>query len=108
MSKFEIITTATEPSAKWSNIEVAKFHYLNPNGLYWKKMAIDDRISDSVAAGKATVDAFWAYGSFQDYSVNKLANIAMQKRVHRIQLGVVLDGLKEDIERAESFLETLA
>jgi len=107
MNKHEIIVTATEPSDMWSNTELATFHFLNANGLYWKKMLTDDRVSEAVGEGKCNTGALFAYGSFRDDAVNKLAKIAMQKRVSRTRLGVVLDTLKKDIERAESFLNTL-
>lgn len=109
MSKWESITnTATETSAKWTNSEVAKFHYFNPNGLYAAKKAVDERISEAVDAGKCASGAIIAYGIFNDYTTKQLIEYAMMKRVKWIPLSVTLSMLERDIRRAEEFLATLA
>lgn len=105
---WETITSiAAEPSAEWSNTDIARFHYFNPNGLYAKKKRLDDRIRDGVNSGKYKFGAHIAYGSLNDYATNKMIKLATQKRCNRIQLAVAISMLEDDILRAEKFLATI-
>ena len=105
-SNFEhIMQTATEPSRSWSNSELAKFHYFNPNGLYAAKKASDVRIDELVEAGLAKSGAIIAYGGLSYFNTNLLSNLATSKRVGRIDLLVTLQGIERDIKAATDFIE---
>lgn len=105
-STFEcIMQTATEPSRAWSNAELAKFHYFNPNGLYAAKKASDVKIDELVDAGLAKTGAILAYGGLSYFNTNLLSNLAMAKRVNRIELSVTLRGIERDIETAAKFIK---
>jgi hypothetical protein len=106
VSSFEyIMQTATEPSRSWSNAELAKFHYFNPNGLYAAKKASDVRIDELVDAGLAKSGAIIAYGGLSYFNTNLLSNLATAKRVGRIDLLVTLEGIERDIKTATEFIE---
>jgi hypothetical protein len=105
LTTFEsIMQTATEPSRSWSNAELAKFHYFNPNGLYAAKKASDAKIDELVEAGLAKSGAIIAYGGLNYFYTNLLSDLAMSKRVGRIDLAVTLQGIKRDIATAAEFI----
>ena len=97
----QITETATEVGPKWTNKDIAQFHYFNPNGLYAQKMARDEMISDAVASGKMKSGAIFAYGSLNDHYVQLLAHLAMLKFVNGVRLQITLQGLQRDIELAD-------
>ena len=100
MSTFSyIIDEATAASNSWSNVQIVKFHYFNPNGLYAKWRAMTKTISDFVDAGVIPSGWLLAYGSFSDYSANHLAELNDYKRINGTKLSVVLESLRDDIER---------
>lgn len=103
---WETITSAATPSADWSNTDIARFHYFNPNGLYAKKKATDDRIEEGVDIGKYKFGAHIAYGSLNNYATKEMMKLATQKRCSRIQLAVAISMLEDDILKAEKFLAT--
>ena len=97
--------TATEPCRSWSNTELAKFHYFNPNGLYAAKKASDAKIDELVDAGLAKSGAIIAYGGLNYFYTNMLTNLATAKRVGRISLSTILRGIERDIKAATDFIE---
>lgn len=104
----QITETATEVGPKWTNKEVAQFHYFNPNGLYAQKKARDKMISDAVANGKTKSGMILAYGSFNDHHARSLAHLAMLKFVNGVRLRIALIGIKRDIEAADEQLRAVA
>lgn len=108
MTKFELITKhATTESANWTNSELANFHYFNPHGLCEKKSATDSKIRELVNSGKCNAGALISYGSLNDYYVNKLRELRSKKRINRIQLWGTLSGINNDIENAQSFINSI-
>jgi len=106
VSSFEYISqAATEPSRSWSNSELAKFHYFNPNGLYAAKKASDVKIDELVEAGLAKSGAIIAYGGLNYFYTKLLSDLAMSKRVGRIDLLVTLQGIERNIATAAKFIE---
>lgn len=103
----EISETAVEVGRDWTNRDAAAFHYFNPNGLAARKRALDDQISNAVDAGRARSGAIVAYGSFADFSMRDLRDLAAKQRVAGRNLSVVLSMLSRDIDRAEAFLASL-
>ena len=97
----QITETATEVGPKWTNKEIAQFHYFNPNGLYAQKKARDKTISDAVASGKMKSGMILAFGSLSDYNMMKLAHLAMGRLVNTRTLQVTLQALQRDIELAD-------
>jgi hypothetical protein len=105
-SSFEYVSqTATEPNPSWSNSNVAKFHYFNPNGLYAAKKASDAKVDELVEAGLAKSGAIIAYGGLNSFNTNLLSNLATAKRVSHSDLFVTLRGIKRDIAVAAEFIE---
>ena len=100
----QITETATEVGPKWTNKEVAQFHYFNPNGLYAQKKARDKMISDAVAEGKMKSGSILAYGSLNDYYTKSLAHLAMLKFVNGATLSYALRGIQRNIEAADQRL----
>ena len=105
-STFEsIMQTATEPNRSWSNAELAKFHYFNPNGLYAAKKASDAKIDELVDAGLAKSGAIIAYGGLNYFYTKLLSDLGTAKRVGRIDLSVTLRGIERDIAKAAEFIK---
>lgn len=97
----QITETATEVGPKWTNKEIAQFHYFNPNGLYAQKKARDRAISDAVADGKMKSGAIIAYGSLSDYNMMALAHLAMGRLVKTRTLQITLQAIRREIEAAD-------
>lgn len=97
----QITETATEVGPKWTNKEIAQFHYFNPNGLYAQKKARDRAISDAVAEGKMKSGAIIAYGSLSDYNMMTLAHLAMGRLVKTRTLQITLQAIQREIEAAD-------
>ena len=108
LQRYTMITeTATETGNDWSNIEIAKFHAFNPNGLVARKRIVDTKISDAVVNGTAISGAIIAFGSLNDFSTNAIFEIATQKRLVGYKLYAACAMLEKDIAAAEQFLETI-
>lgn len=105
VSRFEIVTqTATSVAKSWTNIEVAMFHYFNPNGLAAAKRATDEKIDKLVDEGKAKSGSIIAHGALNHFYYDELAKLINKKRVNSIDLSVTIEGLKRNIESAEKFI----
>jgi hypothetical protein len=105
MTTFQhIANNATQPSRSWSNVQVLQFHYFNPNGLYWTKIATDARIDKLVEQDKARPGAILAYGSLNNFHMYEIVRLNRLPSIKTIELNVVLEGLREDIAKAERFI----
>jgi len=93
-----VANTATEPKNSWTNLEVAQFHYFNPNGLVQAKRKLDDQIADLVDAGIVPSGWHLAYGTMSDFEVNQIIDLTHKKRVGRISLFVAIKMLTEQNE----------
>jgi hypothetical protein len=109
MRRYHLVTkTATETAPYWTNVEVAMFHYYNPNGLYAAKKNVNEEISVAVDEGRAKTGAFIAYGSLNSRNCDKLGEMATKGRIGRIDLKVTLEMLRDDISSARAFLDSIA
>lgn len=104
----EVMDTATEVGRNWNGKQVAMFHYFNPNGLYSKKRASDEKIAALVKDGKLPSSALFLHGSLGDYNMMKLAHFATGSRVNRRNLQMTLQALQNDIEKANSAITEVA
>ena len=90
--------TADEAAKRYNNKELAYFHNHNPNGVRadWKKLS--DRL---IAFGRG----YLAYGDvgYLDQRLNNLASYKRQ-RVNGRDLKIVVEMIRETIERGEQFL----
>ena len=100
----EITETALVVKSKWSNKAVMQFHYFNPNGLVAAKKRIDEQINKLVDQGKCQPGAIFAYGALDRYAAGKIADLAMKKRVGRIESKVAIKMMMDDIAEAEKFI----
>ena len=105
MAKFHYVAkTATAPAASWSNVQVLQFHYFNPNGLYQKKIATDARIDQLVELEKAGWGVVIGYGSLNMFYMSEIVRLNRLTSIKTIELNVVLEGLREDIAKAERYI----
>jgi len=103
-----IVEKATNESECRTNVERAKFHYFNANGLYEKKKANDRLIRIAVEEGRCNSGALIAYGSSDDFYVQKLLKLAMNTfRVKRVDLLETLSGLQSQILKGDEFLKSI-
>jgi hypothetical protein len=103
--KYEYITeTAKETKSSWSNADLVRFHYFNPNGLIAEKIALDAKINELVDQGKCKSGAVIAYGSLDDFYREELRKLFNKKRVANIDVAVVVRGLAERNEYARKFI----
>ena len=100
----KITKTATTIAKSWTNREIVMFHYFNPNGLTAAKAATDKQIDALVDSGLAKSGAIIAHGSLNYHYTNMLGKMFDQKAVNGIELQVVLNGLRNDIEKAKDFI----
>jgi len=100
-----IADEATAPSRSWSNSDLAKFHYFNPNGLWAAKKARDKKVSKLVNEHGLPSGAILAYGSMNSYCTDRLVKLAGQKRVNGITLRTLLQMLQKDIDDADRWIE---
>lgn len=100
----EAIKTAKEINNKWTNREIIWFHFVNPNGLYAAKKAINEKITELVDAGVCKSGAHIAYGSFNTFHTDWLMNLVSKKRVKANDMRAVISGLRFTIQMAEEFI----
>lgn len=107
-NRFTLISkTATEASSTWTNVEVAQFHYHNPNGLVKRKWELNERVSAAVDAGRCKSGAIFAYGTLSDYCEKQIIRLAGLKRVGSIALSVAISMMEREIASVEAFLASL-
>ena len=99
-----IVEGATEIDRKWSNREVAHFHYLNPNGMVAHKRNNDKRISEMVRQYGIPNGCIIAYGTLNTYEEDALMELVKMQRVSSIKLHVVLGMLAKAIESQVDFI----
>lgn len=100
-SRWQYVTTdAKRPSRSWTNVELAKFHYWNPNGLIAKALKSDERIHRLIEAGTVKPGWILAYGCFSGVFADNIRKYAMQRRVNPHKLRASIDCLEDAIERA--------
>jgi hypothetical protein len=107
MTSFASIIVAKAPSKSWSSAALARFHYFNDNGIVAAKRALDDRIRAAVDAGKVPSGWHFAYGSFNDYHVKKLRELAARTRVKSWDVNYAVAKLEELIADVDQKLSTL-
>lgn len=100
----EAIKTEKEINNKWTNREVVWFHFVNPNGLYAAKKAIDAKITELVDAGVCKSGAHIAYGSLNSFHTDLLMDLVSKKRVKTSDMQSVVSGLRFAIRMAEEFI----
>jgi hypothetical protein len=103
----EVTQTATEPGRNWSNRDLVRFHYFNPNGLFEQKRQTDEQITKLVDEGKAKSGSIIAYGSLNYYYADKLAKMIDKQRVNRIAYAITVKGLRDDIAKAKQFIDSV-
>ena len=99
-----ITTTATATKTSWSNVELIRFHYFNPNGLVAEKIELDAQIDALVAQGKCKTGAVIAYGSLDYFYRDELRKLISKKRVSNIEAACAVQGLAERNEYARKFI----
>ncbi|CAM5569932.1 hypothetical protein [Eoetvoesiella caeni] len=103
-----ILEQATKPEECRTNLELAQFHYFNPNGLHARKKVSDGRITQAVDLGLCKSGAILAYGSMNDYYVKKLSDLACDRtRVRRFEILSAIEGITKAIEASGTFLNAL-
>jgi hypothetical protein len=80
------------------------FHYFNPNGLYARKQANDEKISGLVDREVCRTGAILAYGTLADWETKHLRELYSKNRVTRIECEVALEMLLELCYKQESFI----
>ena len=90
--------SAYQAAKRYTNKELALFHYYNPNGIMTEWANLSDRL---IAFGRG----YAAYGDFGTYSkaLYKLVDYKRQ-RVSSIELRVALKCIRETIDRGNAFL----
>lgn len=90
--------TAEQAAKRYSNKELALFHYYNANGIMAEWAALSDRL---IAFGRG----YAAYGDFGTFSksLHKLTDYKRQ-RVGTIELNVALSCIRSTIDKGNAFL----
>jgi predicted ribosome quality control (RQC) complex YloA/Tae2 family protein len=99
-----ITQEATKVARSWTYKEQVCFHYFNPNGLYARKQANDEKISDLVAREVCRTGAILAYGTLADWETKQLQELYAKSRVNRIECAVCLEMLLDHCYKQEAFI----
>ena len=104
MPSFDRITqTATTPAATWSNRDVLRFHYFNPNGAYARFMRSYDRLLAAVDNVHVMGGALLAYSG--DYHTDAMQELIHRKRVRSFDATYHANRLEELAAKIDAFLE---
>jgi len=87
--------------------EAVQFDAFNPNGLVARKRKNDAVISQLIDDGVVPSGWFLAYGSFNDYWVENMYNLAQKKRISGREQRVARKLLLQDIENVEAKIAEL-
>lgn len=106
---YEEVTKTLKTDEGLSVKDKALFHYFNPNGAYATKKVSDDLINHAVTYGKLRSGAVYAYGSLNDYGVERLYRAVSLQRPRRFDVDYavrwILSAAKEATKRAEEAME---
>ena len=99
---FEFITEQATSDKGFSKRDRVSFHAFNPNGLYAKKKEMDKLISKLVNQKKVPSGWIIAYGSMNNYHTESLMKlVGKKKNINRITLAVLLEGIQDQINKAQ-------
>lgn len=87
--------------------EAVQFDAFNPNGLVARKRRNDELIGQLIDSGVVPQGWFLAYGSFNDYWVEKVYKLTAKKRVSGREQRLARRLLLEDIEKVEAKIAEL-
>lgn len=76
MKSFDYVTKEVETDNGLSIKDSLRFHYFNPNGLYAKKLILDDQIAALVDSGAVPSGWHLAYGTLDYHYADRLAKLA--------------------------------
>lgn len=99
-----ITQEATKVARSWTYKEQVCFHYFNPNGLYARKQANDEKISDLVDREVCRPGAILAYGTLADWETKNLRKLYDKSRVNRIECAVGFEMLLDLCYKQEAFI----
>ena len=104
----QVMKTATEVDyRRWTNHDIALFHYFNPNGIAAKRREQSRTISRLVGEGKLNSGWIVAHGSMNDYAMERLYNITKMERPRFIKLSTIIDMLQMDFDKAQERLKEM-
>lgn len=95
---------AKTPKPSWTSIEVVRFHYYNPNGLYARKKKIDAKIIDLIDKRLIKEGAWYAHGAGNHFFPDKLSDFIRIGRVDRYYLNATMESFRQDCDRADEFI----
>ena len=97
-----VFETATCVNQMKNLKEAVRFDAFNPNGLVARKRKNDAVIGQLIDDGVVPQGWFLAYGSFNDYWVEKMYKLTKKKRVSGKEQRVARKLLLQDIENVEA------
>jgi len=101
---WEYITKgATEPHVRWTNSELAKFHYMNKNGVYFEHRRMVHLVGMAVKAG--FIRSGWYLAYCMSTQPDTLSKYARMKKVKATSLHVTVQMIKENTAKALSRLQ---
>lgn len=96
---FDKLINTDKPPMHISNKQLAQWHYFSKAGLYAQWRTMCHAISADVYAGNVPSGYIVAYGSFNDYSANRIIELATKKkRVGWAELASAISCLGSDID----------
>ena len=99
----KVTSTAKEVDSRWSNRDVVRFHYFNPNGAYKIHQKAYHHLMDAVDNVNIMGGALFAYGG--DYHIKKMSNLVSKKRVSPFNATYHAEQLLELAQKIYEFLE---
>lgn len=103
MPSFDTITRkATVTARSWSNRDIVRFHYFNPNGAYARFRAAYARLIEAVDNVHVMGGALLAYSG--DYHSDELGGLVDRRRVSRFDATYHAEKLVELAAKIDAFL----
>jgi len=105
VERYTYICEKAQTDAGLSNLDRARFHYFNINGIYARQKVLDTEIDFAADNNLCRNGAILAYGGLSyDYFHKRLDTLINKKRVSSVEINVLLEMWSKHIASGYEFL----
>lgn len=101
---YDLVTKEAATDSKMNRRNKLSFHCFNPNGVYQKLKAVQDRVSKTVDETGVPNGALLVHGIFNDYPRKKLFGVLDKKNASRYEVDYAIRSVNEAIDDAEKWI----
>lgn len=102
---YDYVTKEAPTDDGMSRVNSIRFHCFNPNGLYARLRAMQERVVEVVDRTGCPNGVFLVHGSLHDFPRNQLFKLLDQKRPDRIAYTVTLNGVERSIREGHEWCD---